>query len=188
MGNQKSFTVKSTKGLLRQLITKCLVSVPYLPSSTSKEPELIEFNALWDTGASGTVITQRVVDALGLKPVGKVNVYHANGADLVDRHLVNIYLPNLVAFPAVSVNTGVLNGFDILIGMDIIATGDFAITNFEGKTCFSFRHPSSEVIDFVGPQSSISEIKPTETYHADRNAKCPCNSGKKYKHCHGKNY
>ncbi len=40
-------------------------------------------------------------------------------------------------------------GMDILIGMDIITLGDFAITNYNNKTVFSFRFPSSEVIDFV---------------------------------------
>lgn len=33
--------------------------------------------------------------------------------------------------------------------MDIISKGDFAITNVDGKTVFSFRIPSVETIDFV---------------------------------------
>jgi hypothetical protein len=32
--------------------------------------------------------------------------------------------------------------------MDIITQGDFAITNFGGRTMFSFRLPSLESIDF----------------------------------------
>ena len=38
---------------------------------------------------------------------------------------------------------------DVLIGMDIISLGDFAITNVGGKTTFSFRFPSIAEIDFV---------------------------------------
>jgi hypothetical protein len=38
---------------------------------------------------------------------------------------------------------------DILIGMDIITLGDFAVSNFEGVTKFSFRVPSLSHIDFV---------------------------------------
>lgn len=37
---------------------------------------------------------------------------------------------------------------DLLIGMDIISLGDFAITNVNGKTIFSFRLPSVSIIDF----------------------------------------
>jgi len=37
----------------------------------------------------------------------------------------------------------------MLIGMDVICKGDFAITNFQGNTTFSFRMPSMYEIDFV---------------------------------------
>ena len=38
--------------------------------------------------------------------------------------------------------------FGMLIGMDIITLGDFAITNLNGQTVMSFRLPSSGRIDF----------------------------------------
>ena len=37
----------------------------------------------------------------------------------------------------------------MLIGMDIINLGDFAITNKNGNTKFTFEIPSSRDIDFV---------------------------------------
>ena len=40
-------------------------------------------------------------------------------------------------------------GADVLIGMDIINEGDFAVTNLNGRTKFSFRVPSQADIDFV---------------------------------------
>ncbi len=40
-------------------------------------------------------------------------------------------------------------GIDLLIGMDIIGLGDFAVTNLNGVTQFTFRLPSVESIDFV---------------------------------------
>lgn len=43
---------------------------------------------------------------------------------------------------------GVNNDTDIVIGMDVISQGDFAISNFEGKTIFTFRCPSVAKIDF----------------------------------------
>ena len=45
-------------------------------------------------------------------------------------------------------------GTDVLIGMDVINNGDFAVSNHGGVTKFSFRLPSQGHIDFVldGPQ------------------------------------
>ena len=45
----------------------------------------------------------------------------------------------------------------LLIGMDIIGLGDFAVTNADGKTTFSFRVPSVEEIDFV-PDAEESNV------------------------------
>ena len=71
-----------------------------------------------------------------------------------------------------------------LIGMNIISQGDFAITNFEGKTTMSFRVPSLQKIDFV---RGIKETQPiVKDKIPGRNDLCPCGSGKKYKHCCGK--
>lgn len=42
-----------------------------------------------------------------------------------------------------------MQGADILIGMDVINRGDFAVTNVGGITKFSFRVPSEAHIDFV---------------------------------------
>jgi hypothetical protein len=36
-----------------------------------------------------------------------------------------------------------------LFGMDVIGSGDLAITNHNGKTTFTFRIPPCEEIDFV---------------------------------------
>ncbi len=78
------------------------------------------------------------------------NVAHVDGLSRAETYLVNIYLPNNVAFSGVRVTKGTLTGgASMLIGMDIINTGDFAVTNFNGITKFSFRVPSIEHIDFV---------------------------------------
>ena len=109
-----------------------------------------EFVAIWDTGATHSVITQRVVDACALKPIGTTTVSHAQGvAEDVDIFLVNGGLPNGMRFPGLLVIQGVLRDADVLVGMDIINQGDFAVTNPGGRTKFSFRIPSIADIDFV---------------------------------------
>ena len=40
-------------------------------------------------------------------------------------------------------------GIGVLIGMDIIGKGDFAVSNYDGKTVFTFRTPSIKLTDYV---------------------------------------
>jgi len=74
---------------------------------------------------------------------------HAAGQYLVDVFMINIVLPNSIAFPMIRASNLVLTGMDILIGMDIINQGDFAITNLNGISKMSFAIPSSRNIDFM---------------------------------------
>lgn len=120
------------------------------PKGDEPEPQLSAFEAIWDTGATASMVTQRVVDACGLKPIGTTAISHAQGTtEDVDIFLVNIVLPNMVRFPGVRVAQAILPNVDVLLGMDIISQGDFAITNSDGNTKFSFRIPSQANIDFV---------------------------------------
>ena len=43
----------------------------------------------------------------------------------------------------------VVTPVDVLIGMDVIGAGDFAITNYRHKTTLTFRVPSKEALDFT---------------------------------------
>lgn len=179
----KSFTAKA-EGIANVLLSACGVCPAFDPLSGKPHPPIKKYTGLWDTGASGTVITKKVVDDLKLLPVGKTKVNHADGESIVNVYYVNIFLPNQVGFKFVKVTEGKLGNIDILIGMDIITKGDFAVTNFGGKTTFTFRVPSLEEIDFVSPSV---EVKPVEAKASlGRNQPCHCGSGKKYKNCHGK--
>lgn len=85
-----------------------------------------------------------------------------------------------------------LGDVDMLIGMDVISKGDFAVTNVGGITTFSFRIPSQETIDYVQQDNQANakaQLVADAVRHkkVGRNDPCPCGSGKKYKNCHGKN-
>lgn len=73
-------------------------------------------------------------------------------------------MPNGVTVKNVLVSCSDLgDDIDVLIGMDIIKHGDFAITNVNGKTTFSFRTPSIQEIDYVKESKLIDkeqEISP----------------------------
>lgn len=86
---------------------------------------------------------------MGLQSIGKVDVNHANGTSTRDKFLVNVILPNNVVIASVTVVTGILTDFDVLVGMDIITLGDFSLTNKNGETTMSFRIPSCKEVDYV---------------------------------------
>lgn len=119
------------------------------------------FQAIWDTGASASVITQKVIDQIGLKPIGMEINHTAMGSHNTEAYLIAAFLPNRVCFPSMRVTRGVILGFDVLIGMDIITTGDFAITNLGGKTACSFRFPrAKKSISLPRPKPRSREMLP----------------------------
>lgn len=180
----QAFTLKSDpSGVLRTLKTSCGVSLPHILINGTNQQPVSTFTALWDTGATGSVISKSVVSSLNLIPTGKQRVFHADGECVVNTYLVNLYLPNSVAFPCIAVTEGKLTGIDILIGMDVITQGDFSITNHNGNTFFSFRIPSIKDVDFVEEINHTPAIKQNKI---GRNSPCHCGSGKKYKNCCGR--
>ena len=62
----KSFTPYSRQGLSRVLTNECDISAAWLPANSTSSPTLKQFTAVWDTGATSSVITQQVVDACDL--------------------------------------------------------------------------------------------------------------------------
>lgn len=179
MPNNPAFTVRH-QGRVNVLKTPVKVSGAFNPNNPPKQVTYKQFEALWDTGATKSVICQRVVDTCNLTPISMTQVHHADGVSLSEVYSVSFVLRNNVIVPEVQVTKGKFIGgqFDVLIGMDIISLGDFAVTNRNKKTVFSFRIPSIAEIDFVK----------VETPHQDkigRNQPCPCGSGKKHKKCCG---
>ncbi len=187
----QSFTTTST-GITRVLQNEVHVSKAFDPSSAPKPPSpqkvgAKKFMAIWDTGATGTVISQKVINECGLKQIGIAEVYTANDKRLSPVYLASIFLPNRVYFPQLRVTEGTISEADVLIGMDIITRGDFAVTNSDGRTTFSYRWPSMERINFVEQKPPVVApqiSKPSPK--VGRNDPCPCGSGKKYKKCCGK--
>lgn len=187
MQQPKSFTIKYNS-LTEALQTKCgvckAISVEDLRNGVP-HPQVNEYNAIWDTGATKTSISQRVVDELGLKTIGFGTNHTAGGNLTVTMHRVNIMLPMGVGISSLLVSCSDIDGPDVLIGMDVIARGDFSVTNVDGKTTFSFRMPSLETVDYVKQKPRPVEPIVREK-EPGRNDPCPCGSGKKYKNCHGK--
>lgn len=175
-----SFTTRY-RGLVPVLITPVKIARS-LPLQHSKPQDFKQYKAVWDTGAMGTVVSQKVIQECGLNPISVIQIRGVTGSGLANIYVVNILLRNNVCVEQVNVAVGNPGeDCDVLIGMDIITKGDFAVTNFGGNTVLTFRIPSCEVFDFT---KDNREQRPSQ--EPSRNDPCWCGSGKKYKLCHGK--
>ena len=128
-----------------------------LPDGTI--PYISNCNALWDTGATQTCITEALAKTLKLEPVGMREMRTAGGDVPTKVYHISLKLPNKMYIRQVEAmevgNIG--ENIDALIGMDVITMGDFAISMKGSKTVFSFRIPSKETIDF---RNDIKQIIP----------------------------
>lgn len=181
-----AFTIKS-EGIANVLIMDVEITIVDNPSQSVKT------KAIWDTGATNTVITNEIADRLNLEPSGYTEVNTASESKLrTNTYIIDLKLKKDVVISALQVTEGKIsteNGIDCLLGMDIISLGDFSITNFEGKTWLSFRIPSQHKIDFVEKINKEMDIVNKHFLsNKSLNNPCSCGSGKKFKNCHGKNY
>lgn len=137
----RSFTITTEDGLLLALSTPCRISQAFNPADGIPECESIEFKAYWDTGATRSVITPRVVEACGLKPLRRQGFTQGvNGLEKSQAYEINLSLPSKITFhelTVVSKNPGDV-WWDVLIGMDIISAGDFSVRKVNSNTEWSF--------------------------------------------------
>ena len=149
--NPMAFTAES-KTLLRSVITPVSIRQSYMLCQAYRLVcEQADVRALWDTGANGSCISRGLAKQLGLKSVDICQVRGVGWVTQSSVYNIDVLLPSAVAIPNVRVTEFIDNGiFEIIIGMDIMTLGDFAISNAGGKTTVSFRMPpSDEPIDFV---------------------------------------
>jgi len=182
-----AFTLKTT-GRAASIISEIGISLPFDAAGVNKSDQRIyQTRALWDTGATHCVVTQQTAQALGLKPISIAQVTHAGGVSQANVYLVNFYLPNNLVIPGVRVTecTDTAGHFGAIVGMNVITLGDLSITNPGGMTTVSFRVPSVKEIDYVAEANQMNRER-ARSLNVGRNDPCPCGSGKKFKHCHGK--
>lgn len=171
-------------------LKNCIVT-----SVSIKDPitgAVADTSGIWDTGATNSVITKKKAQELGLKPVSMARVLGVHGAKQVPVYLVTITLNN----QNISLTTQVteceeLSGdgkeVGMLIGMNIINMGDFAISNYNGETFMTFRVPSLEQIDYVQEIAEFNRCLKIHNLNVSKKLsdKCACKSGKDFKNCHG---
>lgn len=85
--------------------------------------------AIWDTGATGSMIAADVAKRLKLRPLGETRIMGVHGAQKAKVYKVDLIFPRAgVILPQVMVSEADAGGsFDLLVGMDIIGRGMFGI-------------------------------------------------------------
>jgi predicted aspartyl protease len=119
----------------------------------------IVVNAIWDTGATHSVITPEVAQKLNLYPIDEIKIVGVNSEGIAQISIVHIALPNSVLLQTRRVTIANIGGdADMLIGMDIISRGDFLICNADNKTTFSFvMPPFPDKPDWIELSSKINQ-------------------------------
>jgi hypothetical protein len=114
------------------------------------ERKSVYCNAIWDTGASLTAVSQRVISELGLEPYEPVNIQTVGRNTSSNVYFASLSLPGNVYMDCIAVTKVSIDDTvcDIIIGMNVIGKGDFAVSGFGGETVFSYRHPPRQAIDF----------------------------------------
>jgi hypothetical protein len=112
-------------------------------------------NAIWDTGATMSAITPEIQNKLKVKPVDKKTIAGIHSTQEVDVVLITIELPNRVIKQTIKAAVcNMASNSEMLIGMDIISLGDFALSNGNDQTLFSFAVPPfRDKIDFSKRQN-----------------------------------
>jgi len=143
-----------------------------------------KIKAQWDTGAFMSAISNTLADMMELPIVSMTNIGTAAGIVSANIYIIDLEFPNGDIIPDLHVIGANLVDTNMLIGMDVISKGDFAISNCNDRTILNFRLPSYSEINFVEMAKNTTQA--TSVKKTRRNDECPCGSGKKYKNCCGR--
>ena len=130
------------------IVTECQIYPP-IDYTKEKFPAPISVKeAMWDTGADICVISQELADNLGLVPFDQIYVNGVHGEELQSLYHIHVKLPTNDIVVYAEAVIGAKNGYDLVLGMNVISQGDIAITTADDKTVFSIRIPSEGHIKF----------------------------------------
>lgn len=98
---------------------------------TAYRDDIHELHAVWDTGASMSFISEKLARKLNLVPIDTGEVVTINGSKEAVYYIVDVSLSNEIVFRNLRVCGAQTNREDIefIIGMDIIAKGNFSLRN-----------------------------------------------------------
>jgi predicted aspartyl protease len=156
MSNIRSLSFRVEYNSIKDSL-KTNVTVSAVFSSVPVKSRVI--TALWDTGATHSVIDNKIAEILGLTPVDLGIISGVNSVSLANITLLHIYLPNNILVENHRVTIADVKNGDMLIGMDIICRGDLMICNSGAKTSFSFVVPPfNDNPDWVEKSNALNTL------------------------------
>ena len=138
-----AFTISYLKQAKRLLTTVGVIPIFTINGTTLNTS--VKAKALWDTGATLTCIKPALFQYIAIPLLGAIGTKTMTGIGgkiEAPAILVNLFITSTLIIegcPAFMVDLP--KDIDILIGMDIIGMGDFAVCNTDSKTSFSFAMP-----------------------------------------------
>ena len=131
----------------KRIVTPINISNTLIEKHKNATPVCVTENALWDTGATISAITPKLVRDLSFIPAGTMAISGITGALDVEFILATIQLPNGILRPNIKMAVcDFSQNLNIILGMDIITLGDFELLHGNNSTVFSFTSPPSEKI------------------------------------------
>ena len=107
------------------------------------EGSMMAVNALWDTGSTESLISEKIVKMI--EPILKNKSKYVTKDTVIESetYAVSLSLSEEITFRDVLMKKADLSdkNVDIIIGMDIISRGDFEIRNYNNLVEFAFRIP-----------------------------------------------
>ena len=107
------------------------------------ESSMMAVNALWDTGSTESLISEKIVKMI--EPILKNKSKYVTRDVVIEceTYAVSLSLSDEITFRDVLMKKADLSdkNVDIIIGMDIISRGDFEIRNYNNLVEFAFRIP-----------------------------------------------
>jgi predicted aspartyl protease len=111
----------------------------------SNSDKVLQAVAIWDTGATITVISPKVQKELGLIERFRLNVSGVNNKNRAVATELTLVLPGGIVTEDVTVAVCNLpDGIDMLLGLDVILRGDFMLSNGRSRTRLSYTIPPLE--------------------------------------------
>ena len=107
------------------------------------EGSMMAVNALWDTGSTESLISEKIVKMI--EPILKNKSKYVTRDVVIEceTYAVSLSLSDEITFRDVLMKKADLSdkNVDIIIGMDIISRGDFEIRNYNNLVEFAFKIP-----------------------------------------------
>ena len=112
----------------REIVSDCTITNVFVRQS-GEEQKSYEGKAIWDTGATHSCISNKVVETLELSSTAPVEggITTASGRVPAHKYAIDLIIHGFEIAHGVVEVIGANLSCDMLIGMDIISMGDFAI-------------------------------------------------------------